>query len=257
MFNVLKPGTYASNKRRSANPDIYRMNINNGRQKLVQRNPGDIVGWTTDWDGNIIGAGYVDGAYSGFMVLNKETRKFEEKSRFRFDDPSYSPVLIKEDGINGYAVSTINPDGSTRDKSALFEFNLETMSLGDLVYEHDVIDCCSPIGNRKKKDIIGVSYTVGKPKTVYLDPDWKQRMDDINQALPNTINRISSLSRLENIAVVASGSSTQPVKYYLFDMAKGSLEPLPSSMPWIDSSEMAEMKPIEIKAHDDWFCTAT
>ncbi len=239
-----------NNKRRPANPDIYKMNINTGRKKLVTRNPGDIVGWTTDWDGNVVGAGYVDGGYNGFMVYNKETKKFEEKTRFRFDEPAFSPVFMKEDGINGYAQSTINPDGSTRDKAALFEFNLETMKLGDLVYEHDVVDCCGPLGNRKTKDIIGVSYTVGIPKVVYLDPTWKARMKAINQALPDTLNRISSMNREESIAVVASGSSTQPTRYYLLDMAKGSLEELPSSMPWIDPAEMAEMKPILLKARD-------
>jgi dipeptidyl aminopeptidase/acylaminoacyl peptidase len=239
-----------SNKRRPAHPDVYKMNINTGRKKLVQRNNGDIIGWMTDWDGNIIGAQYSDDAYSGFMVYNEATDKFEEKTRFRFDEPSYAPVFLKEDGIHGYAQSTINPDGSIRDKAALFEFNLETLKLGDLVYEHDVVDCCRPIGNRKIKDIIGIVYTVGKPEIVYLNPTWKARLDGINLALPDTINSISSMDREETVAVVSSGSSTQPAKYYLFDMQKSSLEELPSSMPWIDPAEMAEMKPVQFNARD-------
>jgi len=58
------------------------------------------------------------------------------------------------------------------------------------------------------------------------------------------------MDREETIGVVTSSSSTQPSKYYLFDMQKGSLEALPSSRPWIDSAEMAEMKPVKFNARD-------
>ncbi len=239
-----------SNKRHRVNSDVYRMNIHSGRKKLVLRNPGNIVSWTTDWQGNIIGGEYSDGEYTGFLVFNKKTKKFEEKTRFRFDEPLFSPIFITGDGLNGYARSTINPDGSTRDKAALFKLRLDTMKLGDLVYEHNVVDCCIPIGNRKTRDIIGVTYTVDKPKFVYLNPVWKARMDDIDQKLPHTLNRISSMDIDESIAVVSSESSRQPTRYYLFDMDAGSLEALPGSMPWVESAEMAEMKPIKIIARD-------
>jgi dipeptidyl aminopeptidase/acylaminoacyl peptidase len=239
-----------NNKRRSAYSDVYKMNVNTGRKRLVMRNPGDLTGWFTDWEGNIFGAGYADGLYTGVKLYNPETEKFEEKTRFRFDEPSFSPAYFKEDMIHGYAQSTINPDGSARDKAALFEFNLDTMELGNLVYEHDTVDCCGVIGNRELKDIIGVAHMVGKPEVVYLNEVWKARMDGINQALPDTMNNLSSMDRAETIGIVTASNSTQPPRYFLFDMEKGSLEPLPSSMPWIKSETMAEMKPITFKARD-------
>ncbi|MGD8345715.1 MAG: prolyl oligopeptidase family serine peptidase [Lysobacterales bacterium] len=251
-----------SNERRASNPDVFKLNImtegqsrgplgSGSNTQLVQRNPGNVAGWFTDWDGNLIGASFQDGLNVGFMMLtDRENDTWETVLETRFDEPGFAPAAITGDGVHGYVTSNLTPDGKARDKAALYEYNFETREFGDLVYEHDVVDCCNPIMNRKARKLIGVSYMVGKPEMVYLDPVWKSRMDAINRALPDTINRISSLDDEETIAVVTSSSSTQPPKYYLFDMINNKLEWMADSRPWVDASVMAEMKPYSFKARD-------
>lgn len=251
-----------SNERRASNPDVFKLNImtdgtDKGRAgsgkntQLVQRNPGNVSGWFTDWDGNVIGAGFQDGLNVGFMMLtDPENDTWETILETRFDEAGYSPAALTGDGKNGYVTSNLTPDGKPRDKAALYEYNFETREFGDLVYEHDVVDCCNPIMNRKARKLIGVSYMVGEPEIVYLDPEWKARMAGIDKALPDTINRITSLDDEETIAVVTATSSTQPPQYYLFDMVNNKLEWMADSRPWVDASTMSEMKPYSFKARD-------
>jgi len=239
-----------NNDRRSSHPDVYKMNVNNGRKKLHMRNPGNIVGWFTGWDGKVVGARYVDGLESGMMRYNAETEEWSEDTRFKFGEPSYSIAGLKADEVHGYVRSTITPDGQARDKAAIYEFNWDTGEFGSLIYEHDEIDCCGVMMNRKKKDLIGIVYSVAETKIVYLDDGWKEMMDGINAALPDTINGISSMSDDESMAIVSASTDKQSTIYYLYYPETRKLEFLASTRPWLKADDMAEMQHITFESRD-------
>ncbi|MGD2129068.1 MAG: hypothetical protein PVJ17_07170, partial [Lysobacterales bacterium] len=203
----------SSNERRAAYPDLFRMNIMTGRTHIVQRNPGDLVGWFTDWDGNVIGAQFQDELETGFKLLrNADEDEWETITKARFDEPSFTPAGIKGDGEHGWVSSYLTPDGKVRDKSAIYEYDFKTKTFGKLVYENAEVDCCGLIMNRKKRDMIGVAWMVGKPERVYTDERWKTIMAAIDQALPVTVNSISSVDDDETLGVVVAQSSVQPTK---------------------------------------------
>jgi dienelactone hydrolase len=241
----------SSNERRAAWPDVFRMNIYTGRTKIVERNPGKVVGWAADWDGNVLGAGYTDELYNGFLrLVDAEEDEYEEMTRARFDEASWSPAGFKEDTDIGWVQSNLTPDGQVRDKAAIYEFNFETKEFGKLVYEHDQVDCCALIMNEKLKDAIGVSWMVGKPERVYFNERWKNIMAGIDQALPDTVNVVSSLDDEETVGVVTAYSDVQPPKYYLYDFQTNQLEWLTDSRPWVDASKMSEMKHYSFTSRD-------
>ncbi len=241
----------SSNDRRASNPDVFKMNIINGRKKLVQRNPGNITGYATNWDGEVVGAGFQDKLDVGFLrLVDPENDTWETIVKSRYDEPAFSPAGFTNDPDVGYIVSNLNPDGTARDKAALFRYNFKTRQFGELIYEHPEIDCCGLMMNEKKRDMIGVSYAVGTPELIYLDERWKNIMASINAALPDTINVVSSMDKEETIGVVTASSSTQPARYYLYDFAENTLEWLADSRPWIDANKMAEIKPITFQSRD-------
>jgi len=241
----------SSNERRAAYPDVFKLNIQNGRTKIVERNPGDVVGWFTDWDGKVAGAVFSEELETGFMMLRDEKKdEWETILRVRFDEPGFNPAGITGDGENGYVVSNLTPEGNKRDKAGLYKYNFKTKTMGELVFEHDEIDCCGLIQNKKKRDMIGVTYTVGKPEVIYTDERWKGIMKAINTALPDTINAITSIDDNETIGVVVASNSTQPSKYYLYDFKAKTLEWLADSRPWLEPEQMAKMEPFDFKARD-------
>lgn len=241
----------SSNDRRASNPDVFKMNIINGRKKLVQRNPGHVTGWLTDWDGKVVGAGYQDGLEVGFMRLLDPSRdEWETLVHGRFDEPLFMPAAVTGNPDVGYVVSNLTPDGKPRDKAALYRYNFKTRQFGDLVYEQPQVDCCNVIQTRKKRDMIGISYEVGLPEIVYLDERWRALMASVNAALPETLNVITSTDLDETIGVVTATSATQPPRYYLYNFAENTLEWLADSRPWVDAAQMAEVRPVTFQARD-------
>jgi dipeptidyl aminopeptidase/acylaminoacyl peptidase len=239
-----------SNEKRAEYPDVYTMDINSGRKRMFQRNFGNVQGWFTNYDAELVGAGFTDDLYQGFMMVDQETDKFEELVRSRYDEHSFAPVGIKGNGDEGYVTSYLTPDGEPRDKAAIYEYNFKTREFGDLVFEHPRVDVANVISSNKSRDIIGVTYMVGTPETVYVDERWKAIMAGIDAALPNTVNQITSTDEDETIGVVTSWSSTQPPKYYLYDFAENTMEYLADSRPWVKPEEMAEIKSVEFEARD-------
>jgi dipeptidyl aminopeptidase/acylaminoacyl peptidase len=241
----------SSNQRRAANPDVYKMNIMNGRMTMVERNPGNITGWFTDWDGNVVGAGFQDGPEVGYLRLaDAENDQWETIVKARYDEPSFYPAAISGNPDEGYVVSNLSPDGQARDKGGLYRYNFKTRTFGELVYEHPEIDCCNVIATKKKRDVIAVAYAVGVPEIIYLDERWKGIMDSINVALPGTVNTMTSMDDAESIGVVVASSSTQPPQYYLYNFPENSLEWLADSRPWIKASTMSEVKPVSFTSRD-------
>ncbi len=241
----------SSNQRRAAHPDVYKMNIINGRMTLVQRNPGNITGWVTDWDGNVVGAGFQDGVEVGYLrLVDPASDQWETVVKARYDAASFTPAGMTGNPDVGYVMSNLTPDGQARDKAGLYHYNFKTRQFGELIYEHPEIDCCNVIATKKKRDMIGVAYQVGLPEMVYLDERWKAIMASINVALPDTVNVVTSVDDAESIGVVVASSSTQPPQYYLYNFQENSLEWLADSRPWIKSATMSEVKPITFASRD-------
>ena len=154
-----------SNQRRAEFPDVYRMDIMTGRKRMVQRNPGNVQGWFVGYDSNLIGASFTDDLYNGFMMLNEETGEWEELVRARYDEHTFQPVGIIGNGDTGYVSSRLTPEGEKRDKAAIYKYNFKTREMGELVFEHSRVDVVAVNATDTNRDIISVSYMVGKPET--------------------------------------------------------------------------------------------
>ena len=239
-----------SNQRRAEFPDVYRMDIMTGRKRMVQRNPGNVQGWFVGYDSNLIGASFTDDLYNGFMMLNEETGEWEELVRARYDEHTFQPVGIIGNGDTGYVSSRLTPEGEKRDKAAIYKYNFKTRKMGELVFEHPRVDVVAVNTTDKNRDIISVSYMVGKPETFYVDERWARIMGGINAALPDTINLMTSTDEEETIGVLTAYSSQQPPVYYLYNFDNSSLKFMAKSRPWVEPEEMAEIKSVEFKARD-------
>ncbi|MEM1412249.1 MAG: S9 family peptidase [Pseudomonadota bacterium] len=239
-----------NNDRNAAFPDIYKMNVYTGRKRLEQRNPGDIAGWFLDWEGQVIGGGFTDGIYAGWKRINPESGEFEEVVRTRFDQGSFSPAFLSGDGETGFVVSNVTPDGQPLDRAALYEYNFSTNEFGDLVFQHDIVDVGGVMVSGKDRKAIGVTYALGQPERHWLDDRWASVQAGLDQALPGTINSISSIDDEETIAVITTWSDTQPPVYYLYDLENSSLEFLASSRSWIEPDSMSPMKLYSFTARD-------
>lgn len=239
-----------SNEKRAAYPDVYKMNIFTGRKKMHERNFGNVVGWITDHNGEVRGAGEQDGLISRSWYKNPKTGEWEKIAESVFPEPGFGPAGISYDGKTLYMLSYLTENGETRDKAGLYTYDLETRKMGELLFEHDEVDVGGISFSDKKKKLIAVSYYTDKPHVHYFDQDFTALQATVDAALKGTRNSISSMNKEENLAIITAWSDTQPGIYYLYDLEKKVIKELASSREWIKPEEMAEMKPVKFKARD-------
>lgn len=230
--------------------DVKKMNIVSGRSSMVERNPGDISAWITNYVGDIIGAvGTLD---DETRILWRKSPKDEWTALIKFDSTAggFYPAWINKDASKLYVSSTVTPDGEERDKAAIYRYDLENNTLGELIFEHDMVDVSGVIGSEISDDIVAISYNAEKPGRHYVDEKWKNLLEPIEDAFPNRIVSLSSVTDDEKLMVITAWNSRNPATYYLFDVEKGSLEELGSAYDWLDESNLGEMTPVTIQARD-------
>jgi dipeptidyl aminopeptidase/acylaminoacyl peptidase len=136
------------------------------------------------------------------------------------------------------------------DKAAIYKYDPETKTQGELVYKNDKVDAGGLIFSDKEKKLVGYSYQDDKPHLVYTDPSWAAMMKGLEDQFPGQDVAITSLTKDENLLTIAVFSDVDPGSIYLYDRAKNSLKFLVRGRPDIDPKKMSPMKPFEFTARD-------
>ncbi len=241
----------SSNERLAPYPDVYKMSVRNGRKNRIITNPGNVSGWITDQHGEVrLAVGQEKGPRTSVYYLPPGAEEWETLISFQFDEPGFFPANISHDGKTLYVNSYLGLDGNPRDKAGLYSYDLEQRKLTELLFEHPDVDVGQAVISDVTEQLAAVTYYTDKPQIHYFDPQWDGIQQGINQALPETINTFTSMTRDETKMIVVAWNSMQPPTYYIFDRNKGNLEELAASRPWVDASQMAEMRPIQFTARD-------
>ena len=144
------------NKRNKRIFDVYRININTGKMKMVAENPGNISGWLTDNNGRLRVAVATDGVNTTLLYRQTEAGSFRPIVTTHFKD-SIDPLYFTFDNHHLYVASNIG-----RDKKAIFKYDVETGKHLELIYEHPQVDVSGILRSKKRKVLTGVSYITDK-----------------------------------------------------------------------------------------------
>ena len=232
------------NKRNKQIFDPYRVNINTGKMEMIAENPGNISGWLTDHDGKLRIAITSDGVNTSLLYRKSESDEFKSILTTDFKE-GISPLFFTFDNKNLYVSSNRG-----RDKSAIYEFNIEKVQENKLIFEHAEVDVSSLMYSRKRKILTGVSYTVAKTKRVFFD-DWrKNTQNNLEAKLPGYEVGITSFSKDETKAVVVTYSDKARSTYYFYDLTEDKLTDLGKVSPWLNEDHMAQMKPVKYTSRD-------
>ena len=234
----------AMNKRNPQVFDVYRLNFTDDSLTMIAENPGNISGWMTDHDGKLRVAMTTDGVNTGVLYRKTEQDPFEPIMETGFKD-TFSPLLMTFDNKELYVASNLG-----RDKAAIYTFNPETKKQGKLIFEHPEVDVESLIYSEKRKVITGAVFYADKRGYHFFDTQRAELQAELEKKLPGLEVGISSANRDETVYIVRSSSDKTPGAYYVYDTADKSLTLLADIAPWIDSTKMASMQPIQYKSSD-------
>jgi len=232
------------NKRDPRVFDAYRININSGKMNMIAQNPGNIVGWDTDHDGNLRIAVTSDGVNTSVLYRDTEKDNFQTLITTNFKE-TMSPLFFTFDNKNLYVASNIG-----RDKTAIYEYDIKNKKQTKLLYEHPEVDVSSLLKSDKRKKITGVAYTKDKRHYHFFDDERKQLQEGLEERLPGYEVVIVSRSRDERKVLVRTYSDRSLGSYYYFDRDTNDFEKLVDISPWLNEDELAEMKPITYKSRD-------
>ncbi|WP_405232319.1 S9 family peptidase [Lentisalinibacter salinarum] len=230
--------------------DVKRMNIYNGKMRNVERNPGNIVGWLPNDEGEIIGAVALEDGKRKVLYRESEKDDWTTLIEFKVAEGGFTPAWISDDGERMWVRSNVTPDGKERDKAAIYEYDLENRKLGKLIFEHPEVDVGGVVASDVKDDAVMITYNADKPGYHYVDPEWERMMKSIKAAFPEKQVSLSSATKAEDQFVFTVWSDRNPAEYYLFDRETNKMEQLAIAYEWLPEEKLAKMEPVDIEARD-------
>jgi dipeptidyl aminopeptidase/acylaminoacyl peptidase len=234
----------ALNKRKPEIFDAYRLNIKSGKLKLEAENPGNISEWYTDHKGKIRAAVTTDGVNSSLLHRGKSTEPFKSVLTTSFKE-SVRPLFFTFDNKHLYASSNLN-----RDKSALVKFDIAGGKEIDLLFGHPEVDVNELEYSKKRKVLTLVSYYTWKRQHEFLDDETRKLYGRLNSELGKYDIVIADMNKNEDKFLIRTYSDRSLGSYYLYDKNNDELKKLADVGPWLDETELSEMKPVSFNARD-------
>lgn len=234
------------NERFTYFPDVFRVDLRNGRRTMVLANPGNVSGWVPDRAG-VIRIGLISEP-GRRRLIHRPSDDSEWETLLEGDALNLKWNPLGFDGDNRTLFMAVN-DG--RGPSAVHKFDTVTRQLdptpvlADPTYDVEGIRYWRSTGK-----VMAVVYQADKPKTHWLDPRVARYQAVVDQALKTTRNEINEATPDGQVLLVEAYSDREPGVYYLMDLGKKQIQEIALTRDWIDPEQMAEMKPIRYQARD-------
>ena len=232
------------NKRDKRLFDVYRINIKTGAETLVAQNPGNITAWNTDHAGKVRAAGATDGVNKTLLYRETEAEPFKPLLTTNFRE-AVDIVGWTPDSKLMYVASNRG-----RDKAALFEFDPKTAKEGKLIYENPNVDVDSLGWSRARKVITQTMVNFEKAEPVFFDKESERVYKALKAKLPGYQIGVQSMTKDENLLIVAASNDRTPGTRYVYDVKADKLTKLAEINPALAEADMAEVKPISYTARD-------
>lgn len=237
--------------------DLYRLNLNTGRTTLLTSGrPSDLTfQWLLDSKlvPRVVEAGVKDQLTRVVFYRKGEGSPWEEIARYSRDKGSVFVPLAFESDDQMLQVAT-NKD---RDTMAVFRYDPSTKKLGDLIASHPRYDMgadsqgdavAGALVDPETNKILGYRVDGDKQETVWVDEGRAKTQRTLDAALPNMINTFRRTPDGKRL-LVTSFSDVKPVRWYLLDEQKRTLEEIGAGRPWLDG-KLVEQRPFRYKTRD-------
>ena len=232
------------NKRNPQVFDPFRLNVNSGEMVQLAENPGNIVGWMTDHEGKLRVAFSTDGVNQTILFRETEQDQFRSVLTTNFKE-SVSPFLFTFDNKMLYASSNLG-----RDKSALVLFDPAEGKEKEIVFETQEADIEGVDYSKKDKKLLSVSWTTDLEKEHFFDAEAESMKKTLQEKLPGYLVNIGSKNKAEDKFMIRTYSDKSRGAYYMYDKTSGELTKLADLSPWLNETDLCDMKPISYQSRD-------
>ncbi|HRK84334.1 MAG TPA: S9 family peptidase [Alcaligenes sp.] len=224
--------------------DIYKVNVHTGHSTLAAQNPGDVLGWSTDHQGQVRLATASVGVDTELRYRASADEPFRSLIRTDFRT-EVSPLFFHADNRRFYALSNRG-----RDTQALVLIDPDTPDLEERIYELPEHDLMGAGFSRLRKVLTSADFHTDKPGHHFFDPVSAKIHEAIARQLPGYEVTWQDITRDEKKFIVASYNDRTSGSRYLYDADSNTLHKLADINTALPESDMAPMQPIQFKARD-------
>lgn len=226
--------------------DLFRLDIHSGELTLEYENPGNVMSYVTDHEGELRLLIATDGVNNTFLFREKGDDEFSPVHTTNFRE-TVSPLFFNFDNRSLFASSNLG-----RDKAAIVLMDPKTFSELEVIYDRHDVDVERLGYSRKRQVITSARYVTWKVFHHHLDAVFEGIYDDLKDQIGEGYEvALVSHDKAESKFVVRSYSDKSLGHYYLYDVAAGQLFELAAVSDWIDEDEMADMRPVTYQTRDD------
>ena len=227
-----------------------RMNVEDGRLTVAEKRQKDIRDWYADGAGVVrAGVTTTSNSYQLWARIDA-SRDFElVEEHDRLDRDALRFVGFHRDPRKIY-VSNLREG-----RQALFEFDLETRTVGRLVEANPEVDVAGIETFGSKREVVGVRFTDDRRRIRYFDDHMEAEYAQLRDTLVRELQRdvqvtsfSSSVDSLKQVLVVSS--DRQPPVYYIYYRSVRRIEPLFAKFPDVPANSLAPTKRITFRARD-------
>lgn len=238
--------------RRREATDPYILNTRTGRAELmVEDAPADTRRWLLDWDGVPRVAMALDPTVPKDIVWYREDAKSPWVRLMEFDAgmgdvDQMTPLGFTEDNKSLYVASNVG-----RERSAIFVYDPRAKKLGDVVFEHPLVDLTGGlVFDRPNRKLEGLRYDADRPGAAWLTESMAKLQKQVDVTLPNRANTLIWGEDNRKRYLVFSRSDVDPGRYYLLNTDPLSMEEVVATRPWLKPELMSPVTYMPYKARD-------
>ncbi|MFN7724582.1 MAG: prolyl oligopeptidase family serine peptidase [Rubrivivax sp.] len=224
--------------------DVVRMDLKTGAQTVVATNPGNVLDWVTDHQGQVRLAVASDGVNNELLVRNPKDGTLKSIIRTDFRT-SVNPQFFHADNQRFYAVSNRG-----RDKSALVLIDPAQPDAEELVFQHPEVDVYQAQFSRQRKVLTEAVFQTDKSGRQTFDAATTKLYAALAKHLPGMELNLQSATRDETRFIVAASNDRTSGTRYFYDARSDRLVKLGVVNPWLPEAQMAPVKPVRYTARD-------
>lgn len=224
--------------------DVYKLDIKTGKRTMMIKNPGNIIEWISDNEGNIRLAVGSDGVNETLYYRGDNNAEFKPVITNNFKS-TLKPLGFTGEKQHIYALSNLN-----RDKLALVDFDCKTGKETKVIYENPDADILDVVYSKSLKKLVYLTYEISKRETYFLDNKVKAMYEDIRSQLPLQEVKIIDKDNSETSYIVRTYTDKDPGAYYIYHLQDKKLVKLADLNGDIDPKNMCEMTPVSYKSRD-------
>ncbi len=225
--------------------DVYSLALDTGELTLIARNPGNILGWITDWDLEVRGAMAMNpSGETELLYREDEDATWESIITWGDEDNLVSgPLGFTKDGASMYLIDSRNAN-----TGRLARLDLETREL-QIIAEDPTSDVSDVMLNPDTWEVEAVAFTRARTEWMVMDGGVLADFEAIG-ALDDGDFSITSYDNDYDTWSVAFTKDNGPVSFYSYDRNTKEATFLFVHRPDLENYELASMEPMSFTSRD-------